>query len=393
MQISIVRKVLLILNLFILLNGFSETKSVDVVFYSEKHTIFYHQSMLSFPKFIFEEGFFEYYHNYMDTAAIYEGLLQGLREIKEKRKLNDWLYYNLLRTTTDKILIKEKEHTKTLFNWFMLAKSGYDVRLELQGKKITLGIFTEDMVYGCPQSKTRGGYFVDITSFHNSINYEKFTPFRVKYRPNKKNRIPFSFSFDEAPDVYQKEIIQKTLEFKHDSEVISISVSIDNGYVEYLKKYPELGLVEHSKLPLSFKAYTSLVPSLKKHIFTNDTITQLRFLLSFTRTAFQYKKDEAVHNKKIIYAPEETLLSDHSDYEDRAIMFRYLCKELLNINVKLIKMSKRTFAAVKLKRPIGKPLIYETGQYTFLDPTNPKNELGIGEYPEGYERKSYKFYD
>ena len=84
---------------------------------------------------------------------------------------------------------------RKLVLWFMLNKSGYETRLEFKGKDITISVFSFDLVYGVPQSKGKGGYFIDLTSFQNDIDYYKWEPFRLNFNPNKKEEIiPFSFA-------------------------------------------------------------------------------------------------------------------------------------------------------------------------------------------------------
>ena len=366
---------------------------VGVSFYNKTYSIFFDTSVLNTLKFSPGEGFFEKYYNHVENEIITEDLQASLDQIQRQDRLNDWLYYQLLHKTLRAILPKAKKHEITLLEWYLLCKKGFDVRIEFQLKNITLSVFTKDLVYGLQQAKRKGGYYVDITSHHNGIDYLKFSPMRVKWKPDKEVRT-FSFALISIPNIFDALDFEKTLRFEHNGTRHMVNVKLNKGYVRFLRSYPEVSLNLHAQTPLSEVAYNSLMPYLKKEIAEMDTAQATRFLLSFTRTAFAMVHEEALKKSELkIFAPEECLFYPVSEPEDRSVLFTYLARQLLELDVLMLKFSKITMAAVNLSDSIGvKPIMHNDEFFTLCDPTDPQNKLELGEYPEGYLRKTPKLY-
>lgn len=396
----VVTSFLFVFGLFSLV--FCQTWSADVDFYGTKQTLFYNNSVLEQPDYSSKESFIPFYYLYVDSLIVYEGLFDNLQRIKRKKKLNDWLYYNLIHNSVMTILEKEREAIQNLFTWFILSKSGYSTKVEYKGKDVTIHVYTNDLIYGVPQTRSKGGYWVDLTSFRNTINYEKFVPFKVDFYPNKEDGKFFSFALNEIPQVFESKAIQKELVYEHQGNTFKINGIFDKGYADFLNQYPEFSLSLHARTPISDLARKSLVDELKTRINTQDTLEAVRHLLSFTRTAFKYKSDLAIDDnieeseenlEKVIFFPEEVLLSDFSDYEDRSVLFCYLAKEVMGMNPILLKISKITSVALSFGDTIGRPIAHNNLIYALCEPTDPENLLEIGQFPKKYENRYFKVFN
>ena len=380
--------------------------AVDIDFYGETETIFYHNSILEHPSYVFDESYYQFYYEQAESSILFEDCMENLKKIKTQRKLNDFLYYKLIHKAVDVILKKEKEPIRNLFKWFLLTKSGFNTRIVARGNDVTIHVYTHDLVYGSPQSRSKGGYWVDITSFHNDINYKKFKPLKSKFYPNKEG-IPFSFALNEIPLVYEPKIIVKEIDYKYEGKPQTISVSVDKGYVNFLKKYPEVSLTLHGQAALSPTLTGSFIKELKNRVAGKSKQDAVRYLMSFTRTAFKYKndlepddeddensekEDDEEQLKRIIFFPEESLLETESDYEDRSVLLYSLIKNVVNEDPIFVKISKMTSVAVNFGDTIGRPIPHDSLIYALCEPTESIDTLEIGEFPKKYEHRYFKVF-
>lgn len=397
----IMKRILFVIIVFSSFPGYPETKTAEVPFFGRKIPVFYDNSILvDFPYKPTDDGYFEAYYQRMDTT-LYEILLKDMQAQKQELRLNDWLYFLLLKNSVHSILSVQKEHMRNLFLWFMLNKSGYETQLEFKGKEIAISVFTNDLVYGVPQTKGKGGFYIDLTSFSNEIDYQKWEPYRLNFNPNKgAQTVPFSFIITELPKIFENKTVEKEISFSHKGNEYKVVIPVDSGYVDFLKDYPELSVLKHTGLALSPKAYQALIPYLKEQTNGMDSTGTIRFLMSFCRTGFITRKNKEIKSDqpyfgntgmRAISAPEESIFSKELDSEDISVLFYYLAKEILNPEMVLLKYGKQVSVAVYLHQKIGTPLLYNNKPYALCDVSENDDTVEIGFAPKSLAGKYPSF--
>jgi len=368
-------------------------KMVRFNYYSEPITVEYDSNMgVILSNDVSEEGFQRFYYDLENTN--YHATLKDLFKYKKELKLNDWLYYLLVRQATEKVFSRKSANYKTLFSWFILHKSGYKVQLNYLQQQVMLSVFSTDKVYDMPVRKHQNGWFVDLTTYHNREVKKKLTTYGSNFKLNHSGN-SLSFKLTELPKLSKPEIVTKKLAFVHDDRLETIKVTLNKSIIHIMYRYPELSVTEHVKVPLSIKAYATLMTSLGKLIKGKSDYEAARLLLSFTRQARDYKTDkEAYKLRNVTFVPEETLFYKYSDCEDRSVLFCYLIKELLGLDVILLDYPEHATTAVLFDKPYGnKPIMHKGRKYTLCDPTGPGNYLRPGQFPEDLLTQHYTILD
>ncbi|MEJ7680265.1 MAG: hypothetical protein WKG06_20905 [Segetibacter sp.] len=103
------------------------------------------------------------------------------------------------------------------------------------------------------------------------------------------------------------------------------------------------------------------------------------YLMCFTRYAFGYETDTENFGAEKRLSPEQTLLYDNSDCEDRVALFFYLVKELYNLPMIVLSYPQHVTIAVEFDKPIGHPIIYNGNKYWVCEPTPQRKDLRIGQ--------------
>ena len=84
--------------------------------------------------------------------------------------------------------------------------------------------------------------------------------------------------------------------------------------------------------------------------------------------AFEYEVDQEQFGREKVMFAQETLYYKKSDCEDRAVLFAYLIRNLLNFNVVGVKYADHMATAVAI--PIkGDALNVASHRYVIADPT------------------------
>lgn len=336
-----------------------------------------------------EESFKQFYVDMSNNG--YSVILSQLSSNKEKLALNDWLYYRLIRKTTDKVFANKEEKFKTLFCWFILNKSGYDVQLNYTQNDVYLSVFTHDEVFDMPFRSEKDGRYVDISSFFRTYPQKIQVSNRFVSSMSSENDKPFNFYLQKLPNLINPTIEERTFKFIHDNEENELHIKVNKSAVRFRFQYPETSIQQTSKVPLSAEAHNSLIPVLKEKVRSMSNYEAVRYLLSFTRQAFKYETDQTAYGvEDVTFSAEETLFYSKSDCEDRSILFVYLVRELLNLDAILIDFPDHASAAINFKNGVvyGKKMIsFKGSSYALCDPTGPRNDLLPGDYPPGLEEE------
>src|SRR6187431_1233821 len=143
--------ILLCCNFLLILTGKSQTNHpFNVEFLGDTIAINYAQSpyyLLQSP--LSEKNIQDFYSRVSSTD--YQGMMNTISGFKDEQKLDDWLFYQLVRRTAQQICPKAQNYNcYTLYKWFLLTKAGYNSILQISENKILFYIQSDEMIYNIP---------------------------------------------------------------------------------------------------------------------------------------------------------------------------------------------------------------------------------------------------
>jgi hypothetical protein len=112
--------------------------------------------------------------------------------------------------------------------------------------------------------------------------------------------------------------------------------------------------------------------------------------MRFTRYAFLFGPDTRVFGGEKRLSPEQTLLFDQSDCEDRVALFFCLVKEIYNLPMIVLTYPTHVTIAVQFDKPVGKPIIYNGAKYYVCEPTPQKEDLQLGQLLPELKKSTYE---
>jgi len=97
---------------------------------------------------------------------------------------------------------------------------------------------------------------------------------------------------------------------------------------------------------------------------------QVHFLLRFVQNAFAYKSDAHQFGGERYLFADETLFYPYSDCEDRSVLFAWLVRELVGLEVVGVMYPGHAATAVTFNRNVpGDYIMYRGKKFTLCDPT------------------------
>ena len=310
----------------------------------------------------------------------YHSVLEALIKYKEKHQLNDWIYYQLIRKTAQKISPKtENYHRYTLYKWFLLSKSGYDARLSIGNNRMIFIVRNDENTNDIPFFSIEGNKYMCL-NYHDygkiDFDTDKVYPIQISI-PKAKHS--FSYKVTRMPDFRPESYREKEVLFQYKQKAYHFQIKLNPEVENIFANYPGVDFESYFNIPLSHETYSSLIPVLKKNLEGMSQKKGIDYLMRFTRYAFLYQNDEENFGKEKRLSPELTLFSKYSDCDDRAGLFFYLVKEIYNLPMIALLYPTHISMAVQFDKPVGKSIIYNGQRYSVCEPTPQEQNLRIGQ--------------
>ncbi len=318
-------------------------------------------------------------------------IAQQINGIVSNRNFCDWLTYQLIRKAAHQIISKNNDYLGyTVTKWYLLKKLGFDPLLILTNERTLLYIKSNDIVYNIPYRTINGKQYICLnyhdygyTTQHNGD--EKIIQAESGLAGNN-----FTFNISQLPFLESTNYVDQDLSFEYGQQKEHIKIKINTSLKNYFTNYPVTDYDNQFNIPLSFETKQSLINALKQKVKNLSTKQGVEYIMYFTRYAFIFEKDADFFGREKRLSPEETLLYGKSDCEDRSALFYALIKEIYNMPMIVLSYPDHVAVAVKLDKPIGKPIVYENELYTLCEPTPQKTDVRLGERLSDIHDQAYE---
>jgi hypothetical protein len=331
------------------------------------------------------------FYEEMNTGH-YQPVVDALLRFRDEHKLNDWLYYQLVRKTAQQFSPKAENYPRyTLYKWFLLAKSGYDATLAVSNEKILFYVRSNENIYDIPYYMHDGNQYVCLNKHdYNNINFEKDGIYPISINVPEATTA-FSYKVTQLPEFADDEYAEKDLQFNYNNKLYHFKVMVNPEVQNIFLNYPVVDYESYFNIPLSHKTYSSLIPALKENVQHMKQKQGVDYLMQFTRNAFLYEDDQKNFGKEKRMSPEQTLLNKYSDCDDRAALFFYLVKEVYNLPMIVLLYPSHVTIAVKFDKVHGGQTIdYNGNKYLVCEPTPQAEDLSIGQIAPELKKENYQ---
>lgn len=306
----------------------------------------------------------------------HEPILEYGGELREDLKLNDWGYVLLMNDFAETVFAGYDRKLVNLYTWFLLSRSGFQVRIGYDQRSIYLLYAVEYNVFNTKYYTLDGDQYYVI-----DLDADKQSPSSIfTYSgSHQQQRKKLDLKIEEYPVLGNEETSRtKTLEFSYDGKEYSFPVSIDMALVDYFEFYPLTELPVFFTASLSPASKQSIYPKLVPILSDMTEEEAVNFLLGFVQTAFEYETDQDQFDREKYMLPEETLFYPSSDCDDRAILFANLVQDLVGLEVVGLRYSKHLATAVAFTDKVsGDQHFYQGKTYTVTDPTYVNASIGM----------------
>ena len=306
------------------------------------------------------------------SQAEYESLIRQLDRIKRTLLLNHWAFFQFIENFAH--TIQPDANSAVLLAWFVLTKSGYQVKVGYSRNYIYLLAPVQGTIYETPYYIINGTRFYNISYLRNHHKPGKIYTFKNDY-PGAERLL--TLVLHTTPRTHADKNYKK-LTFHYGGKTYHVPAAINPNTLQFYQTYPQTNLEVYLSAPIAPEIETSLVGALAKLVEGKTEAQAANMLLRFVQTAFKYQTDdEQFGHEKYMFA-EETIYYPYSDCEDRAALFGSLVRRILGLDVIGLHYPGHVATAVKFSEYVaGDAVMVNDERFVVCDPTYINADIGL----------------
>ncbi len=342
-------------------------RSSEIDFYGFPVIFDYDQQMAEqLPAEVSEETISNYFAALSNTS--YNRLLDQLYDYSGQMSLNDWGYY-LLAKDVAKNIAGDDQNTRRLLTWFLLLRSGYKVKAAYYQNQVYVLIPVVNQVYAKNYFTFDNlNYYLMEGDLLNLYTYEQDFPGAQKiFDLNIHHAI--ALGDDGATKQY---------DFQYNGESHPVDITYNGNIINFYNDYPQADIKVYFDAVVSPEAKNSLANNFVPLIQELNEPDAVNLLLHFVQTAFDYKTDQDQFGYEKFFFAEELFYYPAADCEDRSVLFAYLVKSLLGLDVIGLNYTGHMSTAVHFNMLVnGDYVTWEGKKYIVADPTYINAPVGM----------------
>ena len=335
-----------------------QAKAGSFNFYGAGLDIKYDKKFISsFPSTITEEAIANQWDAMSKTH--YADIIGQLNAYKTDMSLNDWGYYLLVKNSAK--TISSNKNAQVFLEWFLLTKSNYKARLAFKESNLYIMLPSSNNIYGMPFFTFDNlRYYLLGASESDVFTYDQDFP---------EARIILDLNLYKSIST-KENIVSKALKFSFEGKEYAFDVKYNKNAIDFYNDYPLADIEVYFDATITLQTKESLTDALLPAIKDKSEAEAALLLLRFVQTAFEYQTDQQQFGQEKFFFPDELFHYQASDCEDRSVLFSYLVKELLNLDVIGLNYPGHMATAVKFNdEVVGDYISYKDDKYVVCDPT------------------------
>lgn len=298
-------------------------------------------------------------------------IIEQLTSISHKMQLNTWGQAMLVDSFSR--AMHGFGTSRRLSSWFLLTKSGLDVKVAYNSD-VYLLLPSKQTIYGKTFFTLNNKRYYAIDFSNDSKAIGKVYTFAGRHSTGS-GELDFSQPQALAINAMPKE---RKLSFDYAGQQYDFAVNYSQQKVNFYNSYPQLSLDQYFKEDLPVAVKQQMKDQLAPLVKGKSATESVNLLLRFVQTAFSYQTDGQQFKQENYLYPLETLHYPYSDCEDRAALFGWLVKNILNLPVVILDYPGHVATAVAMPNKVkGDSWQVKGKTFTVADPTYINASLGM----------------
>lgn len=309
--------------------------------------------------------------------------IKELKYYKKALQLNFWGTFLLASALSETRFKTQNE--QNLYTWFLFTRLGIDSKVSYDKKRVYLMVYSPKLIYGTNFIKIDKKPYYIINKYNKKQRISAIHTYKGDY---SKSAHPIDLSIKKPIHLSQKTKKIKVA-FKYQGKKYAAIIPYNQNVIDFYQNFPQSAYEIYFDAQMSNQTKAFVLKFLSQSIRGKSEYEAVNMILRFVQTGFAYKTDDDQFGHEKTFFPEELFGYPYSDCEDRSVLFSYLVKKLLGLDVVGVLYSGHMATAVRFSTPIkGDSFRVNGKRYTVCDPTYINANIGMA-MPQ-YKRAKFK---
>ncbi|MGM9740617.1 MAG: hypothetical protein ACI3ZP_08450 [Candidatus Cryptobacteroides sp.] len=297
------------------------------------------------------------------ASVDYEKVIIQIQGYAEEMGLEGWSLCLLVENIVKTVFGLGREDEMEVFKTFLLNQMGLDAKMGLVDGKIKTMVCVKEQVYARLFCELEGKHYYFGPEVQNVTQL-------MSYSGNfSDDLIPVSALISKPMRLGGKNT-EATVQKNSKVFEKSISLPVNLAQCAFYLDYPQVDVDIYARASYDETFVTALTNALEPALKGMDDIAKANMLLAFLQFDFNYSTDEDQFGFEKPFFLEENFIYQANDCEDRSILFSFLVRKLLGLDVVLLDYPDHIATAVCFNKEVpGDSFIYNGRRFTICDPT------------------------
>lgn len=302
------------------------------------------------------------------SESDYMSTVEALEKMCSDHSLNDWAVYTVIKKITDAVYIEEYANEKIMTQMFLLSQMQYKARVGSSGGQMVLLLSFSSPVYQVSYI-TDGEEDFYIYSYSRLSSQAPLYTFTDDFSAADK-RMDLVINRQMLVDVSEYQVKSLPVWTQYIGEEVKVPLNIP--CVKFVYDYPQSDLSVYYRSDVDDLLQKSVFTYVKYKILKDDMDLHeaVGFILTLVQRGFDYKTDYEMFGRAKPLFVEESFFYGANNCKDRVLVFSWLVRDLLGLDVVMLSYKGHVSCGVALPADVkGDSFIYDSVRYTVCDPT------------------------
>lgn len=292
--------------------------------------------------------------------ADYKPLLADCRQLKKDLKLNDWGVFLFVRDVSNALCADA--NASVVMQQFLLNELGYKSKMARRADRDQMLLFvaTDCKMYGRPYFTKDGLNYYNLTS-------DETCQFYMCQEDSPKAKSNIDMQITNAP-LLNSGMVNSV--HKNGAGTVAVSVDVPKSLMLFYKSMPQCDYSVYVNAKVNPAVADRLLSSLAPIVEGKSETEAANLLINFVQTGFKYATDQEQFGYEKPFFVEELFYYPYCDCEDRSVLYSYLVRNLLKLDVVLLDYPNHIATAVCFNENVSGDFVTVEGKkYIVCDPT------------------------
>ena len=290
----------------------------------------------------------------------YKALVDDCRKVKKKLNLNDWGIFLFVREASKTLCTDE--NAAVVMQQFLLNELGYKSKMARRADRNQMLLFVaaDCQVYGHPYFTKDGLNYYNLTS-------NESCQFYMCQEDSPKAKSKLNMQVNHAPALNAGMVNSV---HKNRSGSVAVFVDVPKSLMEFYGSMPQCDYSVYVNAEVNPSVASKVLSTLAPLVNGKSEAEAANLLINFVQTGFQYATDQEQFGYEKPFFVEELFYYPYCDCEDRSVLYSYLVRNLLKLDVVLLDYPNHIATAVCFNENVSGDFVTVGGKkYVVCDPT------------------------